>query len=47
MNNGKLIHRIYIGVYCPPVVTPPSDDRFVFENGDGVLLENNDNLIKE
>ena len=47
MSNGKLLHRIFIGVYCPPVITPTTQDIWVFENGDGVLLENNDNLILE
>jgi len=47
MSNGKLIHRIFVGVYTPPEVIPPTSDRWLFENGDGVLLENNNNLIQE
>ena len=47
MSNGKLIHRIFIGVYCPPVVEPTDSDRWLFEDGSGVLTEANENLIQE
>jgi hypothetical protein len=41
MNNGKLVHRVFVGV----VPEPEEQVYFVFENGDGVLLENNDKVI--
>ena len=47
MSNGKLLHKIFVGVYNAPAITDPTSDIWIFEDGAAVLMENNDNLIQE
>jgi len=46
--NGKLKHRWFIGVIpLPIIIQEPVINYWLFEDGDRVLLENNDNAILE
>lgn len=49
MANGKLLHRLFIGVTIPEVVTPPddTDNYWLFEDGQIEQIENNDYIIQE
>jgi hypothetical protein len=46
MSNGRLKHRIFIGI--TPVIDPPIPAKYwLLENGDRILLENGDLTITE
>lgn len=41
MNNGKLLHRIFVGVYTPPADPDPGVSGYLFQNGEEYRFQDN------